>query len=136
QLGLGRGALVRVLRPLLSALSSVSDGCILADGLLDCGALASCLRGAAGGGNGELMPLQLGPESSDMIASLWTTDPLIAANLEAAYGQYMLGAAAPASKGNATGLSADVKKELADEMKNEIAAEKDAAANGQKDAPS
>ena len=99
-------------------------------------AYAAQQEAAAGGDNGELMPLQLGPESSDMIASLWTTDPLIAANLEAAYGQYMLGAAAPAAKGNATGLSADVKKELADEMKNEIAAEKDAAANGQKDAPS
>ncbi len=99
-------------------------------------AYAAQQEAAAGGDNGELMPLQLGPESPDMIASLWTTDPLIAANLEAAYGQYMLGAAASAAKGNATGLSADVKKELADEMKNEIAAEKDAAANGQKDAPS
>jgi hypothetical protein len=60
---------------------------------------------------------------------------LIAANLEAAYGQYMLGAAAPAApKGSSTGIPADVKQAISDEMKNEIAAEKEAAASGQKDA--
>jgi hypothetical protein len=57
---------------------------------------------------------------------------MIAANLEVAYGAYMLGGGAPA----ATGMPADVKQAIADEMKNEIASEKDAAAGGQKNAPS
>lgn len=87
---------------------------------------------------GELEPQPLGPQSTDEIASLWTTDPLIAASLEAAYGAYMLGGGAPAAatKGGATQLSPEVKQAIADEMKNEIAAEKDAAARGQKDTPS
>jgi len=59
---------------------------------------------------------------------LWTTDPLIAANLETVYGAYMLGGGAPS--GNAQ-LSPDVKQALSDEMKYEIGAEKDAAAAGQ-----
>jgi hypothetical protein len=90
------------------------------------------------GGNGELSSPPLGPESADEIASLWSTDPLVAANLEAAYGVYMLGGGAPAAaaKSGATGMTPEVKKAIADEMKNEIAAEKDAAASGQKDAPS
>src|ERR1035441_661919 len=50
RMGLGRGTVVWLLRSLLRALSGVSDGCILADGLLDCGELASGLCGAAGGG--------------------------------------------------------------------------------------
>jgi hypothetical protein len=80
---------------------------------------------------GALEPPQLRPESSGMIASLWTTDPLIAANLEVAYGQYMLGAAAPAAaKGNSSQISAEVKQAIADEMKNEIAAEQAAAKGG------
>jgi hypothetical protein len=83
--------------------------------------------------NGELVPPAIQNASADEIAALWSTDPLIAANLEATYGPYMLGAAAPA-KGNATGLSDEVKQAIAEEMKNAIAAEKAAAANGQKDA--
>jgi hypothetical protein len=81
--------------------------------------------------NGELGPEPLGPQSGDEIASLWTADPVIAANLDFAYGAYMLGAgAAPAAKGNATQLSPEVKQALADMMKKEIAAEKDAASGG------
>ena len=80
--------------------------------------------------SGEVQPQQLGPQSADEIASLWTTDPLIAANLEAAYGPYMLGAAA--AKGNATQLSPEVKQAIADEMKQEIAAEQAAAKGTQK----
>jgi hypothetical protein len=89
------------------------------------------------GDNGLLLPPQMGPQTSDEIASLWTSDPLIAANLEAAYGQYMMGAAAPAaSKGGSTQIPADVKQAIADQMKQEIAAEKEAAANASKDASS
>ena len=80
--------------------------------------------------SGEAQPQQLGPQSADEIASLWTTDPLIAANLEAAYGPYMLGAAA--AKGNATQLSPEVKQAIADQMKQEIAAEQAAAKGTQK----
>jgi len=58
---------------------------------------------------------------------------LIAANLEVAYGQYLLGAAAPAAgKGSATKMSPEVKQAIADQLKKEIAAEKDAAAGTQK----
>jgi len=86
------------------------------------------------GDNGELFPPQLGSESSDVIASLWTTDPLIAANLGIANGPFMFGAAAPAAKGGATGMTAEVKQAIADEMKQEIAAEQAAAKGDQKPA--
>ncbi len=97
--------------------------------------LAASLQAAYQAGQsseeGVLQPPQMGPETSDVIASLWSSDPLIAANLEASYGQYMLGAAAPpAAKGNATQIPADVKQGIADEMKNEIAAEQAAAKGG------
>ncbi len=75
-------------------------------------------------------PQQLGPQSADMVASLWTTDPLIAANLGAASGRYMLGAAA--AKSNTTQLSPEVKQAIADEMKQEIAAEQAASKGTQK----
>jgi hypothetical protein len=81
------------------------------------------------GDNGQMIPPAIENPSSDEIASLWSTDPLLAANLETAYGAYMLGGGAPQASGN-TQLSPDVKKALADEMKLELAAEKDAAAAG------
>jgi hypothetical protein len=87
-------------------------------------------QAAGDGDNGELFPPRLGPESSDMIASLWTTDPLIAANLGLANGPFMFGAAVPAAKGGATGMTAEVKQAIADEMKQEIAAEQAAAKGG------
>src|SRR6266852_2407234 len=80
--------------------------------------------------SGDTGPAPLATQSADEIASLWTTDPLIAANLEAAYGPYMFGTAAPAAKGSATGLSAAVKQAIADQVKQEIAAEQAAAKGG------
>ncbi|MFZ0686473.1 MAG: hypothetical protein WAM89_13090 [Terriglobales bacterium] len=80
-----------------------------------------------GGGDGEIHPPLLGPESDGEIASLYTSDPMMAANLEVAYGAYMLGGGAAV----ATAMPADVKQAIADEMKNEIAAEKAAATAGQ-----
>ncbi|MGC1477849.1 MAG: hypothetical protein WA804_18520, partial [Terriglobales bacterium] len=91
-------------------------------------------QAAAASGEATLQPLAT--ESADAIASLWTSDPLIAANLEVAYGAYMLGADTPAATGNATQLSPEVKQAIADEMKQEIAAEQAAAASGKKDTPS
>jgi hypothetical protein len=82
---------------------------------------------AAGDGNGELIQPPLRPQSSDEVASLWSSDPLVAANLQVAYGAYMLGAGAPAA---ASGMSPEVKQAISDEVKNEIAAEKAAAASG------
>ena len=77
-------------------------------------------------GQGQLLSPTI-VASSDEIASLWSTDPLVAANLQVAYGAYMLGGGAPAST---TQLSPDVKQALSDEMKYEIAQEKAAAAAG------
>jgi len=80
--------------------------------------------------NGELVPPQFGQESSDVIASLWSSDPLVAANLASAYGSnaYMLGAAA-SSGSSAPPLTKEIKDAIADEIKGQIAAEKTAAAN-------
>src|SRR5216684_3827141 len=98
--------------------------------LTDYSLAATLQLASAAAESGELEPQQLGPQSTDMIASLWTTDPLIAANLGAAYGPYMFGAAA--AKGNATQLSPEVKQAISDEMKQEIAAEQAAAKGTQK----
>jgi hypothetical protein len=89
-----------------------------------------------GGDNGELIPPAIRNASADEIAALWSTDPLVAAKLQATYGAYMLGGGAPAAaaKGGATGMTTEVKQAIADEMKAELAAEKAAAASGQKDA--
>jgi len=82
--------------------------------------------------NGQVGPAPLAPESGGEVASLWSSDPLLGANLEVAYGAYMFAAGAAASGGSAQ-LSPEVKKAISEEMKNEIAAEKDAAASGSKD---
>jgi hypothetical protein len=86
--------------------------------------------------SGEVVPQAIQNASADEIAALWSTDPLIAANLQAAYGPYMLGGGAPATpaKANATQLSSEVKQALADQMKKEIAAEQAAAKGDQKPA--
>jgi hypothetical protein len=103
----------------------------LTDFLISASLQAAYAEQQGGGDNGALQLPQMGPETSDVIASLWSTDPLVAANLEAAYGTYMMGSAAPAAgKGSTTGLSSDVKQALADEMKQEIAAEQAAAKGG------
>jgi hypothetical protein len=101
----------------------------LTDYLIAANLQAAYAAQAAANGEAGPGPMAAPPEAE--IASLWTTDPLIAANLDSVYGAYMLGAA-PQAKGNATQLTPEVKQALADEMKNEIAAEKDAAAGTKK----
>ena len=85
-------------------------------------------------GEGLLVPPAIQNATGDEIAALWSTDPLVAANLQATYGTYMLGGGAPAAAAKSAQLTPEVKQAISDEMKNEIAAEKEAAANGQKDA--
>lgn len=102
----------------------------LADFLISASLQAAYAEQAAEG-EGELVPPQFGQESSDVIASLWSSDPLIAANLASTYGSrsYFMKAAAPAATGGGTQMPADVKQAIADQMKKEVAAEKEAAAN-------
>jgi hypothetical protein len=76
-----------------------------------------------------LVPPHFEAQSSDALAALWSSDPLIAANFPSAYpdGAYLLGAA---NSGAASApMPADVKQAISDQIKNEIAAEKAAAAN-------
>jgi hypothetical protein len=84
---------------------------------------------ADGGDNGELILPAIKNATGDEIAALWSTDPLVAAKLQATYGAYMLGGGAPAAKDSGTGMSKETKQAIADEMKAEIAAEKEAATN-------
>jgi hypothetical protein len=81
--------------------------------------------------NGDAGPQSLPNNSAGEIASLWTTDPMIAANLVFANGAPMFGAEASAAQ-----MTPEVKQAIADQMKDEIAAEQAAAASGKKDAPS
>jgi hypothetical protein len=70
----------------------------------------------------------ISPEASEnLVASLWTSDSLVASKLASTYpvNLYLLGAAAP----TAPALSKEVKDAISDEIKDQIAAEKDAAAN-------
>jgi hypothetical protein len=80
--------------------------------------------------NGVLIRPQINDESA-LIASLWSSDPLVAGTLASAYGPgaYLLSAAAQTAAAGGTAMSAEVKQGIADEIKNQIAAEKDAAAN-------
>ena len=87
-----------------------------------------------GGDNGELVPPAIRNASGYEIAALWSTDPLVASKLQATYGAYMLGGGAAPDKDSGTGMSKEVKQAIADQMKNEIAAEKAAAEKGGKDA--
>jgi hypothetical protein len=84
-----------------------------------------------GDGNGQLVPPAIQNASGDEIAALWSTDPLVAAQLQATYGVYMLGGGGAAQSPQ---LTPEIKNAISDEMKNEIAAEKDAA--GKKDSTS
>jgi hypothetical protein len=109
----------------------------LTDFLLGASLQAAYAAQQGGGDEGMLQPPAMAPQSSEELAALWSNDPLIAANLQAAYGTYLLGAAAaPAAKGGTATLSPEVKQAIADEMKNEIAAEQAAAKSGSNDAPS
>ena len=98
--------------------------------------LGAALRAAYESGqesaeNGELTPPQFKQESSDVIASLWSSDPLVAANLASTYGAnpYLLGAAAPAASSSAPAMTKEIKDAIAEEIKGQIAAEKNAAAS-------
>ena len=108
----------------------------LTDFFLSASLQAAYAAQQSGDGDGALQMPRMGPETSEAIASLWSNDPLIAANLEASYGQYMLGAAAPAAaaKTDSVKLTPEVKDAISEQMKGEIAAEKDAAASGSKNA--
>jgi hypothetical protein len=88
---------------------------------------------AAAAEQGELTAPQLKPDSSEEVASLWTSDPLIDASIAAAYqsGVYLFGAPTP-TKTSGPQLSPEVKQAISEQMKKEIAAEKDAAANKDK----
>jgi len=82
--------------------------------------------------NGEnITPPQFNQESSDVIAALSTSDPLVAANLSSIYGPNAMllagAAAAPSSSGPA--MTKEIKDALAEEIKGQIAAEKTAAAS-------
>ena len=101
----------------------------LADYLIAANLQAAYAAQQAAAESGEVLPA-IQNASADEIAALWATDPLVAANLQAEYGMFMLGGGAPPAA-NQTQLTKDVKDALADEMKQEIAAEKDAAAAGQ-----
>ena len=103
----------------------------LADFLISASLQSAYAEQAAAAEGGELVPPQFGQESSEVIASLWSSDPLIAGNLASAYGSrsYLMKAAAPAAGGGSSQMSAEVKQAIADEMKKEVAAEKEAAAN-------
>ena len=81
--------------------------------------------------NGQNNPPQFKQESSDVIASLWSSDPLVAANLASSFGAnpYLLGAAAPAASNSAPAMTKEIKDAIAEEIKGQIASEKDAAAN-------
>ncbi|MGA2004779.1 MAG: hypothetical protein ABSG70_15445 [Terriglobales bacterium] len=95
-------------------------------------AAQNAAAGGDGGDQGELVKPQFEQESSDVIASLYSSDPLVAASLASTYGsrRYMMGGGSAA----ATPMPKDVKDALAEQMKKEIAAEKDAAANKDKPA--
>jgi hypothetical protein len=81
--------------------------------------------------NGKAGPDPVFGSDADFVASLWSGDFLINENLEAAYGGALYYAAGKASASPAQGLSPDVKQAIADELKDEIAAEKTASENSQ-----
>lgn len=101
----------------------------LADFLISASLQAAYAEQAAAAENGELVPLQFKQESSDVIASLHSSDPLVAGALASIYGGRSFLFAAADTKGGGTQMSAEVKQAIADEMKKEVAAEKEAAAN-------
>jgi hypothetical protein len=75
------------------------------------------------------MPPTFNQASSDVIASLSTSDPLVAAHLASMYPKNGLLLAAAATTSGGTPMSKEVKDAIAEEIKGQIAAEKTAAAN-------
>jgi hypothetical protein len=84
--------------------------------------------------NGAITQPPLQQEASDVVASLYSADPLVAASLASAYGSNARLFAAvgqtSAGGGNGTAMSKDVRDAIADEIKNQIGAEQTAAAAG------
>jgi hypothetical protein len=72
--------------------------------------------------------------SAELSAGLWSADSLIAANLQAAYGGGLF--AGPAGATSQTQMSREVKDALAEEVKQQIAAEQSAAGQSQATASS
>jgi len=98
--------------------------------------LAASLQAAYAAGqqsaeNGTVIQPPLAPEVSDGVASLYSSDPLIAASLGSVYGPnaYFFSTAGQSSAG-ATAMSKDVRDAIAEEIKNQIASEQSAAAAG------
>jgi len=91
-------------------------------------------QAAAAEENGELLPPTYNQAQSDVIASLSTSDPLVAANLASIYkpGTLLLAGGAPSSSGNPA-LTKETKDAISEEIKNQIAAEKTSAANKDKE---
>ncbi|MGA9475880.1 MAG: hypothetical protein WBV36_25670, partial [Terriglobales bacterium] len=79
--------------------------------------------------NGELMPPTFNQASSDVIADLSTSDPLVAASLASMYPRGNLMLAGAPSSGAQPAMTKEIKDALSEEIKNQIAAEKTAAAN-------
>ena len=90
-------------------------------------------QAAAAEESGQVLPPTFNQASSDVIADLTTSDPLVAASLASMYprGNLML-ASAPASGGQPA-MTKEIKDALAEEIKAQIAAEKTAAANKDKE---
>jgi hypothetical protein len=78
--------------------------------------------------SGQLMPPTFNQASSDVIAELSTSDPLVAANLASIYPGGLRLAAAPATS-SGPAMTKEIKDAIAEEIKGQIAAEKTAAAN-------
>jgi hypothetical protein len=72
--------------------------------------------------------------NAELTAGLWSADSLIAANLQAAYGGGLF--AGPAGATSQTQMSREVKDALAEEVKQQIAAEQSAAGKSQATASS
>ncbi|MGB9196754.1 MAG: hypothetical protein WCB53_07475 [Terriglobales bacterium] len=79
--------------------------------------------------NGELMPPTFNQASSDVVAELSTSDPLVAANLASMYPRGALLLAGGTAASGQPAMTKEIKDALSEEIKNQIAAEKTAAAN-------
>jgi len=104
----------------------------LTDFFLAASLQAAYVAGQQSAENGALTQPPLQQEASDVVASLYSSDPLVAASLASAYGSnaYLFAAAGQSSaSGNGATMSKDVRDAIADEIKNQIAAEQTAASS-------